>query len=104
MNGDLRLTKGDNGLVEVYYNGWGYICDNGWDAVDSNTMCMILGYEVATSTTTGVYHSSTNYKLSDINCQGNEVSILDCSYSIITSSSYCSNDEHISILCGPGMF
>ena len=104
MNGGLRLTGGDSGLVEVYYNGWGYICDDGWDTVDSNTMCVILGYEVAKSTTTGTYHSSTNYKLNHINCQGNEVSILDCSYSIYTSSPNCSSKEHISISCGPGMF
>ena len=104
MNGDLRLTGGDIGLVEVYYNGWGFICDDGWDTVDSNIICMILGYEVAASNTTGTYHSSTNYKLSDINCQGNEVSILECNYSIYTSSSNCSSNEHISISCGPGMF
>ena len=104
MNGDLRLTKGDNGLVEVYYNGWGYICDDGWDTVDSNTMCVILSYEVAKSTTTGTYHSSINYKLNHINCQGNEVSILECNYSIYTSSPNCSSKEHISISCGPGMF
>ena len=103
MNGDLRLTGGDSGLVEVYYNGWGFICDDGWGSVDSTTVCIALGYGSASSTTTSVYHSSTNYKLRSINCQGTETNILDCGYTIYAPN-VCSRYEHVSISCGRGTY
>ena len=101
MNGDLRLAGGDSGLVEVYYNGWGYICDDGWGSVDSTTICQILGYGAALSTTTRSYHVSTNYRLNFISCTGNESSILDCGYREYTPN-YCSQNEHVYVTCGPG--
>ena len=99
VNGDLRLTAGFSGLLEVYYNGWGFICDDGWNNVDANTICKILGHETVITTLTSRYNETTNYKLSYISCSGSETSILDCGYSLY---SYCSADEHIYIECGPG--
>ena len=101
VNGDLRLAGGDSGLVEVYYNGWGYICDDAWGTSDSNAACRILGYGSSLSTTTSSYHVSTNYKLNYINCGGSEASILDCGYSLYTPG-FCSRYEHVYITCGPG--
>ena len=103
MNGNVRLTGGDNGLVEVYYNGWGFICDDEWDTVDSTTLCQILGYSTAISTTTGSFHSSRNYKINYINCGGGESSILDCGYREYIPN-FCSQNEHVNVTCGPGEF
>ena len=83
----------------MYYNGWGFICDDGWDIVDARTTCKILGYETVITTLTSRYNETTNYKLRNIRCSGSETSILDCRYSL---SSRCSADEHIYIECGPG--
>ena len=85
----------------MYYNGWGFICDDGWDIVDANTTCKILGYETVITTLTTRYDATTNYKLHHIRCNGSETSILDCGYSL---SSYCSAYEHIYIECGPGRY
>ena len=98
-NGDLRLTAGFSGLLEVYYNGWGFICDDGWDIIDANTTCKILGYETVITTLTSRYNETINYKLRYISCSGSETSILDCGYSL---SSDCHAYEHIYIECGPG--
>ena len=100
-HGELRLTGGFSGLLEVYYNGWGFICDDGWDSTDANTTCRILGYESVIATSIGQYNSSTNYKLNNIECQGSETSILDCNYRIYSLYT-CSGSEHIYIECGPG--
>ena len=103
MNGDVRLPGGDSGLVEVYYNGWGFICDDEWDTVDSNTLCQILGYSTAITSTTGSFHNSRNYKINFINCDGGESSILDCGYRVYRQN-YCSQNEHVNVTCGPGEF
>ena len=102
-NGAIRLTGGHIGLLEVYYNGWGFICDDGWDNIDANTTCKILGYETAIATSIRGYNASTNYKLNYIDCSGSETNILDCSYQIYTPN-YCSAYEHIYIECGPGEY
>ena len=104
MNGDLRITGNFSGLLQVYYNGWGFICDNGWGIVDANTTCRILGYHTVIMTSIARYNASTNYKLVDIRCKGGENSILDCGYRTYSSSSYCYANEHIYIECGPGKY
>ena len=104
MNGDLRIKGNSSGLLQVYYNGWGFICDNGWDTVDANTTCRILGYDTVTMTSIAKYNASTNYKLFDIRCTGGENSILDCGYRTYSSSSLCSAYEHVYIECGPGRY
>ena len=41
----MRLTNGNNGLLEVYYDGeWGYVCDDGWTEINGDVVCSILGY------------------------------------------------------------
>ena len=101
MNGNLRLTEGEKGLLEVYYNGWGFICDDGWSTVNAETMCKIIGFETAITTSIGRNDTSTNYKLNHISCSGGETNILDCSYQTYITND-CSSYEHIYIECGPG--
>ena len=47
-HGEVRLADGMNdneGRVEICYNGvWGSVCANGWDQVDTNLACRLLGY------------------------------------------------------------
>ena len=44
-NGDIQLSKGSRGTVEICVFGyWGTICDNQWDNIDASVVCRQLGY------------------------------------------------------------
>ena len=100
------MTEGDRGILEVYYDGWGFVCDDGWNNLNSNVTCRILGYGSAVSTATSYYDSDVDYKLNYVNCNGTEIDILECSYTLYStySSQYCFSYEHIYITCSPGKF
>ena len=100
------MTEGNRGILEVYYYGWGFVCDDGWTNLNSNVSCRILGYGSALSTNTSYYYSDVDYKLDYIGCSGNETNILECSYALYSTYSpgYCSSSEHIYITCSPGKF
>ena len=100
--GQVRLTNGTNGILEVFYDGqWGYVCDDGWIEVNGDVICHILGYGDAISNRTSYYSSDVNYRLNYINCIGGEDTLLDCSYGVYMPYS-CSSHEHVYISCLPG--
>ena len=100
--GQVRLTNGYSGLLEVYFDGeWGYVCDNGWTEVNGDVVCSILGYDGATSSSGSHFSSDVNYKLNFINCVGEEEDLLDCPYRLYTPNS-CSISVHVTISCVPG--
>uniref|UniRef100_A0A1X7VPG7 Deleted in malignant brain tumors 1 protein n=1 Tax=Amphimedon queenslandica TaxID=400682 RepID=A0A1X7VPG7_AMPQE len=116
-NGQVRLKDSDSqrrGNVQVCINGtWGEVCGQGNSKVDGNlalVVCSELGYSsYGARSTVGTwyirysyryyyyyhyyYHRSVlyeyNFKLFDVQCYGNESSILDCKHDTIgTCSSY----------------
>ncbi len=43
--GDVRLTQGNEGTVEVCLNSlWGMIAQSGWSTLDGQVVCRQLGY------------------------------------------------------------
>ena len=100
--GQVRLTNGTNGILEVYYDGqWGYVCDDGWIDLNGEVVCHILGYVYAISSRISYYFNDVNYRLNFINCIGGEDNLLNCSYEVYTPN-YCSSYEHVYISCLPG--
>ena len=98
----MRLTNDSSGLLEVYFDGeWGYVCDDGWNEVNGDVVCRILGYEGVILSSGFHFSTDVNYRLNYIYCTGGEESLLSCSYSLYTQN-FCSVYEHIFISCFPG--
>ncbi|XP_009985284.1 PREDICTED: macrophage receptor MARCO [Tauraco erythrolophus] len=76
----IRIAGGGSrGRVEIFHQGsWGTICDDGWSTQDATVVCRMLGYNRASSAFTATPGTGRIW-LDDVNCSGNEYSILDCS-------------------------
>ncbi|NXG35502.1 MARCO protein, partial [Dromaius novaehollandiae] len=79
LNNVIRIAGGGSrGRVEILHNGsWGTICDDSWDSRDATVVCRMLGYSRAISTFTASAGTGEIW-LDEVNCRGNERSILDC--------------------------
>ena len=100
----IRLSGGrtvSEGRVEVQYKGkWGTICDDYWSLDDANVVCRMLGFPYAVR--------ATNYAsfgegtgpiwLDNVDCLGDEASILDCLY-IGWDQSDCQHYEDAGVVC-----
>ena len=72
---------GTNGL-------WGGLCTHGFDINDAHVVCRMLGYPSAAMALAegtafdifGIAPSGHSFVLDDLDCQGNETSIFDCSH------------------------
>ena len=71
------------GRVEIFFNGkWGTICDDSWDINDATVVCRQLGYLNAAKAFQGHHVSDGSGKiwLDDVNCNGNEENLSNCSH------------------------
>ena len=105
--GVVRLVDGSTnyeGRVEVYYNGeWGTVCDDGWDLSDAQVVCRQLGFDSAIdviSARNSAYYGqgSGQIFLSNVNCVGNESTIVNCSHNGWGIND-CSHTEDASVKC-----
>ncbi|KAJ8034235.1 Galectin-3-binding protein B [Holothuria leucospilota] len=102
---DVRLADGfsnSSGRVEVLFNrDWGTVCNQGWDLVDANVVCRQLGYPAAIVT----YRNSLFGEgsgliwLTNVNCNGNELSLSECQHTKFAQPS-CSHHQDVGVLCG----
>ena len=99
--GHIRLSNRDAGVLEVYLNQWGYVCDNGWNRVASEVVCKQLGQLSLISFKTGVEVSKFLYQflLDGVECTGNESTIYECTHTLRHN---CRRGKHVSVTCSSG--
>ena len=71
------------GRVEVFQDkGWSTVCSEGWDSDDAKVVCRMLGYRDGYSLDSRyVEGGNVVQKMSRVQCNGDEDSILDCPFS-----------------------
>ena len=101
------LNSSRFGRVEVQYKGvWGTICGDSWDLRDADVVCRQLGYERALSAprdTTFLYptpgQNTGQIWLDEVNCEGNETSILECRH--LGWEGHCWDYFDAGVVCRP---
>ncbi|KAL5460311.1 hypothetical protein EMCRGX_G033753 [Ephydatia muelleri] len=108
VNESVRLVGGETpnqGRVELCVNGeWGTICgDYYWNTAAANVVCNQLGYNSSSSTAISVLNAFYGQGVGiiwfgEINCQGNEKTLLQCAYAVSADLS-CDHSDDAGILC-----
>ncbi|XP_078379154.1 scavenger receptor cysteine-rich domain-containing protein DMBT1-like isoform X1 [Oculina patagonica] len=89
------------GLVQVYHNNiWGSVCDQMWDAKDSDVVCRTLGYTGSTQPNTKADYGqgSPTMWLNNVQCAGNESSIFSCTHDGLKMHA-CTNGNKANVSC-----
>ncbi|KAK3089728.1 hypothetical protein FSP39_005947 [Pinctada imbricata] len=107
VNGKEKIVNGRNnytGRIEINHNGeWGVICDDNWDLQDAAVACRMLGFSFGAKVAVGrsVFGiGNGNFLLDDVNCTGNEISLVDC-HKKPWKSHNCRNSEVAGVICDP---
>ncbi|XP_061193441.1 scavenger receptor cysteine-rich type 1 protein M130-like [Saccostrea echinata] len=102
-NGLIRLRNGksaNEGFIEVLINGkWGGVCDTGCNQNKAQVACRSLGYSGGVPISSSVFRkSNTRTWLDGINCRGHEDSLLECTQSVVGTST-CDDNKHSAVVC-----
>ncbi|CAG2249585.1 unnamed protein product [Mytilus edulis] len=94
----------NEGLVEVYVNGvWGTICDDGWTNTDAGVICSMMGFSSQNAIAYGnaTYGSDTDVPiyLDEVNCQGGETHIAQCTLPQGWALHDCDHNEDAGVKC-----
>ena len=87
--------------MEIYYSGrWGTVCDDNWDKNDARVVCRQLGYSSVVSAPHSARFGQGSGKiwLDDVQCQGNEGSIVSCRQNPWGVHN-CGHNEDASVIC-----
>ncbi|XP_030047907.1 deleted in malignant brain tumors 1 protein [Microcaecilia unicolor] len=80
----VRLVNGDHlcsGRVEVFHERkWWPVCDDSWDNADALVVCKELSCGESAKAFSWAYYGESleHFILDDVNCTGDEASLLDC--------------------------
>lgn len=106
--GSVRLVSTDGlpnrGRVEIFIRGqWGTVCDDLFTSKAGNVVCRQLGYQTALAVLKraafGEADGSVHILLDDVECEGQERSLLDCKRSRVGKHN-CSHAEDVGVICG----
>lgn len=92
-----------DGRVEVNYNGhgWGTVCDRNWTLSDADVACQMRGFNSASlATSNALLFGAGNGTIwfADVECLGNESSLLECSHSNYGAHN-CHHDHDVGVKC-----
>ncbi|XP_071807344.1 scavenger receptor cysteine-rich domain superfamily protein-like [Asterias amurensis] len=104
---EIRLAIDDSssnlpkGRVEIVHNGiWGRICGTNWDINDANVLCRQL-YNSTAESIHAFKNGSGPIHLSDFNCTGTEMNILECPHK--SWGNYQCDDADAAVVCRGGL-
>lgn len=88
---NVRLVDRDNhyntqrGRVEVKIAGtWGQVCGDEFGSLDAGVVCTSLGHQGNGRLETGEHGiGNTSIVIGQVDCHGDETSILDCQYTYV---------------------
>ena len=90
------------GRVELNYNGeWGTVCDDGWSSTDAGVVCRQLGLGTYGTPRNLAYfgQGSGPIWLDNIQCIGNESTIVSCVHLGFNVTRSCSHNEDAGVRC-----
>uniref|UniRef100_A0A8C5CU06 SRCR domain-containing protein n=1 Tax=Gadus morhua TaxID=8049 RepID=A0A8C5CU06_GADMO len=106
--GSVRLVSADGlmdrGRVEVFIRGeWGSVCDDLFNSKAAAVVCRQMGFSAALAVkkraALGGAGDAVRILLDDVECRGNEGSLLECKRSKVGKHN-CSHQEDVGVVCG----
>ncbi|XP_051933701.1 HHIP-like protein 1 [Hippocampus zosterae] len=106
--GSVRLVStdglSDRGRVEIFIRGeWGTVCDDLFSTKAGTVVCRQLGFRTALTilkrAVLGQADRSVRIYLDDVECEGDERSLLECKRSRVGKHN-CSHAEDVGVICG----
>ncbi|XP_069615925.1 scavenger receptor cysteine-rich domain-containing group B protein [Ranitomeya imitator] len=104
-DGSIRLVNGSHrceGRLEIFFLlQWGTVCDDAWDLKAAKVVCRSLGCGAAMKAWGEAWYGQGTgiIFLDNVKCQGNESSLLQCSY-IRWNVHNCDHSEDAGVKCG----
>ena len=102
----VKFSLGDStnlyeGSVLIEYDqSFSYVCDNEWDINDAHVVCRQLGFEGAVNITTGgSYGDGYRFLLDNVNCTGDESSLLYCTHTGFGYHHGCTQNQVAGVVC-----
>ena len=101
----MRLVDGADhleGRVEIYvYGSWFAVCDDNWDINDAHVVCRSMGFPGAVEAFSDSHFGagSVPILLDDLNCEGDEETLLFCPSLTPPGTHDCSASQHAGVRC-----